>query len=441
MNGRQNVPRPRSEFDSGLFFLANSRHHQAQQNHLDGAETHPLHCQHVGNEIDGVFGQRNRDRGQKRHQNSILDTLRNPGLVFGPASVNVSEHRGKKELADSHRPEAVHDICVGTMAQGNPTVNRHQKNLVPQVTRSHQNHISRNGRCDEFLHGCHLLLRFNAKPVGKSDREAFPGPKFVPGRRSLAPLHKWGEQFFTSGGPRRQAQGLRVRTGKCWRKPMLRIRHLDRNARGAERNVFFFPRFVEGTFGVRVGGFAAAEFNREGGAEITWLQPVPFDPDILDAGHFCSHVFDSGYRGFFVHLRHARSPLNFDHMQNRLRLTEFGLPRPIPACEESGCQKSGTENLCSSCEWNSHVSSVGRENNAGEKSRVYARLARGGNFREVRYVSYSEGWRRRFGPGVLVVDPLVASSVAFATKSRLCALLTEGSRQEAQCSVPSVERM
>lgn len=39
---------------------------------------------------------------------------------------------------------------------------------------------------------------------------------------------------------------------------------------------------------------------------------------------------------------------------------------------------------------------------------------------------------------VLVVDPLVASSVAFATKSRLRAHAAVGSYQEAQCSVPSV---
>ena len=137
-----------------------------------------------------------------------------------------------------------------------------------------------------------------------------------------------------------------MQMGKCWKKPQLRIRHLNGNASGAERNIFLFPRFVERAFGIRVGGFSAAELNRKGGAEIARLQAIPLDPNIFDAGHFRSHVLDSGNRGFFIHSRHAGPPLDFNHVKNCLRLSESALTRNVAAAQRDRGASPLRKNFC-----------------------------------------------------------------------------------------------
>src|ERR1700682_2795283 len=75
-------------------------------------------------------------------------------------------------------------------------------------------------------------------------------------------------------------------------------------------------------FSVVGGGFGAGEFDSVDAAEVLDLVARGFQPHVLDAGNFSSHVLDAVDGAFPVVIRNIVPEFVNDHVQHRFRLAE-----------------------------------------------------------------------------------------------------------------------
>src|SRR5271155_3256095 len=154
----------------------------------------------------------------------------------------------------------------------------------------------------------------------------------------------------------------------------LRIRDLNRDARGAQRNVLRFPRGVRGTFGVGIRSGAVAKFDSVGSVEVARLHALPFDPDVLDAGNFGGHVLDPVNRLLLFGVAGRGAPFQLHHVQNCFWLAKAVLPGYITAAKKCRRDQSAAKNLSRLRKLDSHsISSA--PNHLHEFKRGRARLA------------------------------------------------------------------
>src|SRR5271170_6945744 len=125
----------------------------------------------------------------------------------------------------------------------------------------------------------------------------------------------------------------------------LRIRDLNRDARGAQRNVLSFPRGVRGTFGVGIRSGAVAKFDSVGSVEVARLHALPFDPDVLDAGNFGGHVLDAVNRLLLFGVAGRWAPFQLHDVQNGFRLAEAVLSCHITTCKQGRGSEHAAKNL------------------------------------------------------------------------------------------------
>src|SRR4029077_13316420 len=151
-----------------------------------------------------------------------------------------------------------------------------------------------------------------------------------------------------------------VAAREIFRAPIpLWICDLLREACGAQQQILIGPGFVNGAFGVSVGGVAVLEFDGESGVEVTRLDAVTLDPHIPDAGNFRGHLFHALERPFFIGVGCVGVPLDDGQMEHRLRLAKFILPGKISTGEERQSKQDYGPKFSSGGDVNSHVSSLG----------------------------------------------------------------------------------
>src|SRR4029077_2430119 len=150
-----------------------------------------------------------------------------------------------------------------------------------------------------------------------------------------------------------------VAAREIFRAPIpLWIRDLLGKARGAQQQILIGPGFVNGAFGVSVGGVAVLEFDRECRVEVAGLDAVTLDPHVPDARNLCGHLFHALERPLLVGVGCVGIPLDDAQMQHRLRLAKFILPGQVAAGEKPQRKQASSEKFSSGSHVNSHVSSL-----------------------------------------------------------------------------------
>src|ERR1700722_11903950 len=150
------------------------------------------------------------------------------------------------------------------------------------------------------------------------------------------------------------------------RSVRLWICHLLRYAGLAQQRVFLFPGFVNGTFRVSVRGGAVLKLDCKRGAEVSRLQALRFNPDILNARNFRRHLLHTLQSILFVGIRNARLPFEDHHVDDGFRLAKLILSCNVTAGEQHKRQQTAPKNSSRLHCANSHFFSFSPEPSLSE---------------------------------------------------------------------------